>query len=1213
QVYETTIEALKAVSFGKADGTINSLGVVNYFISKYALTNIEPGFEVDDKRFNLELHFATNKNNILIRDILNKGLSQVSHEERNNLKKKWFVDSSINKDSKILLTKDEQYFVDNNIVKIGMIKDYYPFSFKTNGEMDGFSYDLLKEISKKSGLKFDIQMDGWSNTLTKFKNKQIDLIDVISYTKKRAEFVNFTKSYYDIPNVIFARKDEFKNYQGFESLKGKRVGITKDIYYYDEIKSLNLFELVEFKSSVEKMKALAYGKVDVIFNNLISGQKYIKKGGYSNIEVLEELDENIVKTEDLRIGVQKDNKVLYEIINKSLNSMTKEKNDKLRNKWFGANISKKEDKNTLIKLSFEEKNYLKNKKVIKMCVDPNWMPFEKIENGKYIGLVSEYMGMFSKKIDLPFELVATTTWLESLEKIKNRECDILTLAEKTPSREKFVDFTTPYISIPVVIATKVGIPFIDDLEQLKNKKLGVVKGYSLKERLKIEYPNINIIEVDSIEDGLRKVEEGVIFGYLDNSIVINHEIQRNYIGTIAITGKFEAKVKLAVATRDDEKILNNIFEKLVLSVDLGTKQKLLNDWVNVSFKNKIDYTLVWQILIVFLIVLIVGVYWNRRLTILNNKLEFQKEALELSKQKAEEATKAKSEFLANMSHEIRTPMNGIIGMSYLALQTSLDDKQKDHIQKIDNSAKSLLSILNDILDFSKIEAGKLTIENIDFNLPKVIQQLSDLFAFKVKEKNLKYIVNYSKDCATNFNGDSLRLSQVLTNLIGNAIKFTNNGSVSINIKKISNNRCSFEIEDTGIGLTKEQQLNLFKSFSQADGSITRKYGGSGLGLIISKQLIELMNGEIKIESEYNIGSRFIFEIDLKQIDNEIVDKNKEIKQTKNTDNITKSINSLDGSKILLVEDNIINQEIVVGLLGNSGIDMEIAPNGKIAVDMFTNPNKQYELILMDLQMPIMDGIEATKIIREIDKVIPIIALTANAMKEDIEKTQKVGMQEHLNKPIDVKKLYDVMLKYISVKNNKVDDSTKVSFNILEKYNFKCIDKQLGLSYLMNNEDLYINILNSFYNNFKDLDLVKLQEDELKRTLHTLKGLSGNIGAKELNSIALELENKIDENNILIFNNELNCVLNDLKSIVLIDKQDSPSLMLDEDKRYQLFNSLEDAIKTHRPNRYNPIIEEIKKYKLSNSDNLVFSEIKENLEEYKLDAAIVLLNKRLLKV
>ncbi|MCK5295138.1 MAG: response regulator, partial [Arcobacteraceae bacterium] len=433
------------------------------------------------------------------------------------------------------------------------------------------------------------------------------------------------------------------------------------------------------------------------------------------------------------------------------------------------------------------------------------------------------------------------------------------------------------------------------------------------------------------------------------------------------------------------------------------------------------------------------------------------------------------------------------------------------------------------------------------------------------------------------------------NLINNAIKFTHSGNVKLNISNI-NDTYKFEIKDTGIGISKEQQSKLFKSFSQADASTTRKYGGTGLGLSISKQLVELMDGEIYCESELGNGSTFTFTVRLPKGDKNNIEYKQQIDISK--------ITTLKNSNILLVEDNIINQEIILGILENSGINIDTANNGKEAVDMFSKNN--YELILMDLQMPIMGGIEATQIIRTTKngKDIPIIALTANAMKEDVQRTKDAGMNEHLNKPIDVDKLYETLLKYISKKVDVVTKSLDKKDNI-NIPTFVNIDTTIGLSYMNENKELYLKILNDFKNNYSNCNLDNLDNSEFQRVTHTIKGLSANIGAVELNKISKELDKTQDKDLLPKFYSELNLVISELKSL-LVDKKNNNLLELSDEKRVELFDKLKKALNSNRPKQYKPIIEEIEQYQLDDKEEEFFNKIKSLVEKYKIADAIKLI-------
>ena len=388
-----------------------------------------------------------------------------------------------------------------------------------------------------------------------------------------------------------------------------------------------------------------------------------------------------------------------------------------------------------------------------------------------------------------------------------------------------------------------------------------------------------------------------------------------------------------------------------------------------------------------------------------------------AKEAAEAASNAKTDFLATMSHEMRTPLNAIIGMTHIAHSAETSEKKERALDKIDTASRHLLGVINDILDMSKIESGKLELHENFFSFEKMLAGATNVIAYRVDEKRQHFLRRVDPAVPADFIGDEQRLWQVITNLLSNAVKFTpEKGVISLAVdfveKKDSSCKLRVSVSDTGIGISKEHQKKLFQSFMQADSSVSRRFGGTGLGLVISKNIVEMLGGEIQVDSEENKGACFSFTVWLKLAGEAVVECSEKSEFTAVMDHS----GIFSGRRILLAEDIDVNREIVVTLLEPTGAIIDEALNGHEACGAFEESGGAYDIILMDIHMPEMDGYEATRRIRASTlpsaKTVPIVAMTANVFKEDVARCMEAGMNSHLGKPIMVEEMISAMSRYL---------------------------------------------------------------------------------------------------------------------------------------------------------------------------------------------------------
>jgi two-component system sensor histidine kinase/response regulator len=1209
---ESTLEGVSKVSFKEYDYLFAYFPTVSYLIREQALPGLRVANIIGEPVADGAMF---RKDSVILRNLIQKGLASITEEERRTIKSRWIPSvggESQGAPPRISLTDEEKAYIKvHPQLSFGIDVAWPPFEFlDEDGKYSGISSDVTEWVAKISGIKLEPEKGlPWSEVLEDLRNGELKMISMIQPTPERAEYLDFTEPYVSYPSVILTRNDA-PFITGLSGLNDVRTGVGKGYSVEEYIrKNYPAVKLVPSRDSEVVLKELSEGKTEAAVMNLAVATYIIGKLNLDNIKIATPTEFKI----DLAFGVQKGDTVLLGILQKSLNAISEDEMTAIKNRWVALRV-----------------NFGLDLRAILIWVVP-------------IGFSLILIVLF------------VVTW--------GRELSVQIVERK--KKEKLIALGAQISQLLTKGDTlRVMLQSISDI---------------FVAELNVTLARIWII--DEIENVLKLEASSGLYTHIEG----DHQ-------TLPIGG--DSKIS-RIASEQRPHISNSIQESSYIKDKDWAREQGLTAFAGIPMvvekrsvgamvafsRDPIDGDTV-NTLLSAADSIAVAIERNRAeeetISLLEETLAARKTAVE--------ATKAKSDFLANMSHEIRTPMNAIIGLGHLAMKTDLSPKQRDYLTKIQLSSNSLLGIINDILDFSKIEAGKLDMEQTNFYLDEVLVNLANLIALKAEEKGLELLFDVNTETPAALVGDPLRLGQVLINLANNAVKFTEHGEIVIKVAPLettdSQATLQFSVQDSGIGLTEEQRGKLFQAFSQADSSTTRKYGGTGLGLTISKRLCEMMGGKIWVESEAGVGSTFQFTAifgrhvekkipllpapDLREKRVLVVDDNqtsrailqdmlesmsftvsesasgeeaiteilqadekgepfevvymdwqmpnmngiatsKKIKEQKlskqpkivmvtaygreeiiqqaekiNLDGfLVKPVNrsllfdatmqafgresdqtqmtglargtevealqEIIGARILLVEDNDINQQVAQEILEQAGLLVDIANNGQEALEMAQK--NQYDVILMDIQMPVMGGFDATKAIRNLKEPvanIPIIAMTAHAMAGDREKSIEGGMNDHVTKPINPDELFGALLKYIEPGERQIPKhlASVVAQELRRDKDVGMlpetlagIDIKSGLSRVSGNERLYRSLLVKFYNGYSDStnqikDALSKEDLELgTRLAHTVKGVAGNLGAKDLQATSAEVEAAIKNGTLEKIDSLLDTFQQNIKSIM----------------------------------------------------------------------------------
>lgn len=665
----------------------------------------------------------------------------------------------------------------------------------------------------------------------------------------------------------------------------------------------------------------------------------------------------------------------------------------------------------------QELSFMKNHPIIRLGVDPNFVPFEFIdEHGSYKGIAADYLALVSKKTGLEFEII-DLPWPEAYDMAIAGEVDALPAIGKTSERQEHFLFSEPYYYYKRVIVTRDIDTNINSIDDLEGYTVAVQRNSSHHSYL-LDYPKINLSLYDSVEAALTDVATGTEKAFIGNLATTNYLIRSTGLNNLRFIS-FEAEKQQALhfAVRKDFPELISIFNKALSSVTDSERLAINNKWIELDTSP--DYGPIYRLLsiagAIITIIFLVSVFWITRLRKEIKQRKLIQVDLEQSKLEADVANEYKSRFMARMSHEIRTPLNAIMGISYLLKNTDLTLTQSMYTDRITQASNSMLSIINDILDYSKIEAGKVELEMTSFNMDQVIQGVVNIVSYKIEEQNIGFRLSKDPHLPSWFIGDSKRIEQILLNILNNAAKFTHSGQVSLYLRLIAieNDIChmSFSIQDTGIGMSKDQVDKLFKPFEQADSSINRRFGGSGLGLSIVKSLLDMMGGKIEVFSTLGQGSTFIVTLPL------TIDKDKEAIHKESL-----SLIQFKNVKTLVLEKSGANINLIENYLNSFGIHCELTSSEVSALNMLEAANgkfaKPFDLFIIDYSTPSEGGFNYVKELRNNQKIIkqPKIIMLLPMKREDLfDRLSDYCIDFGVGKPIIPSILLDSILDIFNLK------------------------------------------------------------------------------------------------------------------------------------------------------------------------------------------------------
>ncbi len=998
-------EALRAVEEGRADLVVVERVLGRKVIAERGLTRLVEQGPADlfpPPGVILSL-FAVRRDQRVLAGLLDKALDAIPAALRQSIWRRWLgaADTPAALRARIRLTETElaEIAAHPDLV-LGVDAEWSPLIIRhADGSFSGIDADTVDLINQTLGTRIRFETGRWPDQVARAMRGDIDGLSASAVHPERAGSLLFTRPYTEAGQAVFVRAGNPLGVRTLQDLDGRRVAYLRGNLAAEKfVRQLPEATPVPVESARDAANRLLGGDVDILFNDDFF-HFWALDHDLGAIETAFTLPEGL----PLVFSIRKERRLLASAIDKVLGAMPPELRAGIKGRYMNP-LAARDRESVVPPLSDDERDYLRHKDgVLRYCFSPVWIPYDYLDNGEHRGTFREYLDLFGRKLGVRFVALPAATWPGALRLAEDRQCDLVSGLVRTAERERSFAFTSPYLNLTLVLVARAEAPFVAGIEDLAGKPIGLPTHTAIATALRARMPRQPFVDLGNIAEFEHAITRGRVYAAVTTLEHAAELIDRS-LGRLRIIGKLDDPYPISVAVRKDEPALLAIMQKAVDSVTPAERDRISGRRTIFHLEQSLDLTRLWQFLgAMVLLGLFLG--WRQwELTRLNRRLVRARDA-------AEVANRAKGEFLANMSHEIRTPLNAVLNLAALGQQAREPERLRGYLAEIERAGGSLRGVIDEILDFSRLEGGAEAVRADPFVLGELVERVRGIAAPLAVDKGLRLETTFDPRLAGTWVGDAHKLERVLVNLLGNAVKFTDQGAVRLAVGEAPAEpmhgaspaaaeggvRVCFAVCDTGIGIADGQLQRLCAPFEQGDNSASRRHGGTGLGLTIVRRLVDLMGGSLSLESRPGVGACFRVFVTL-------------LRAPAASTGLADAPVSADpghpragpGRRVLVVEDNALTRTIVLEYLRLLGVAGEAVADGESALASLDRDPQGFGLVLMDIQMPGLDGLETTRRLRADPRFarLPVIALTAHVLEQDRARCRAAGMDDHLPKPFD---------------------------------------------------------------------------------------------------------------------------------------------------------------------------------------------------------------------